>query len=219
MINRKIDAFLFDFDGTFADTSSDMINCLNILLENHSLEKVSLDATKNIISKGSGGLIDFACPSLDEKSRNEFIKEYLDIYQINIFHNTYIYEGIEDVINFIVSNNYKWGIVTNKPSFLVKPIIDLLKLKHTPQCIVSGDTLKVKKPSPEPLLYAAKLINCDPIYCAYIGDDIRDIVAANSAGMFSVIASYGFIDDLNEIKKWSSDYIIKTPLDLKNLIV
>ena len=28
-----------------------------------------------------------------------------------------------------------------------------------------------------------------------------------------------FIDDLNEIKKWSSDYIIKTPLDLKNLIV
>jgi len=219
MINRKIDAFLFDFDGTFADTSSDMINCLNILLENHSLEKVSLDAAKNIISKGSGGLIDFACPSLDKKSRNEFIKEYLDIYKINIFHNTHIYDGIEDITNFIVSNNYKWGIVTNKPSFLVEPIIDLLKLKHTPQCIVSGDTLKVKKPSPEPLLYAAKLINCDPIYCAYIGDDIRDIVAANSAGMFSVIASYGFIDDLNEIKKWSSDYIIKTPLDLKNLIV
>tara|TARA_B100001250_G_C19736676_1_gene761080 strand:+ start:581 stop:1240 length:660 start_codon:yes stop_codon:yes gene_type:complete len=219
MINRKIDAFLFDFDGTFADTSSDMINCLNILLENHSLNKVSLDTAKNVISKGSGGLIDFACPNLDEISRKEFIKEYLDIYKINIFHNTHIYEGIEDITNFIVSNNYKWGIVTNKPSFLVKPIIDLLKLKNKPQCIVSGDTLKVKKPNPEPLLYAAKLINCDPIYCAYIGDDIRDIVAANTAGMFSVIASYGFIDDLNEIKKWSSDYIIKTPLDLKNLII
>ena len=68
-------------------------------------------------------------------------------------------------------------------------------------------------------MYAAKLLNCNPIYCAYIGDDIRDIVAANAAGMFSVIASYGFIDDLGNIKQWGSDYIIKTPLDLKNLII
>ena len=219
MINRKIDAFLFDFDGTFANTSSDMINCLNILLENHSLKKVNLDLAKNIISKGSGGLIDFACPDLDVKARNEFIKEYLDIYKINIFYETHIYDGIEEIMNFIISNNYKWGIVTNKPGFLVNPIINLLNLKHKPYCVVSGDTLNVKKPNPEPLLYAAKLLNCNPIYCAYIGDDIRDIVAANAAGMFSVIASYGFIDDLGNIKQWGSDYIIKTPLDLKNLII
>ena len=36
MIKNKIDAMLFDFDGTLADTSQDMVNCLNILLKkNH----------------------------------------------------------------------------------------------------------------------------------------------------------------------------------------
>ena len=35
MINRRIDAILFDFDGTLADTSFDMVNCLNILLKKH----------------------------------------------------------------------------------------------------------------------------------------------------------------------------------------
>ena len=33
MINKKFEAILFDFDGTLADTSFDMVNCLNILLK------------------------------------------------------------------------------------------------------------------------------------------------------------------------------------------
>ena len=42
MINRKIEAILFDFDGTIADTSEDMVGCLNILLKNHSKEDVDI---------------------------------------------------------------------------------------------------------------------------------------------------------------------------------
>ena len=95
----------------------------------------------------------------------------------------------------------------------------MLKLSHQPNCIVAGDTLSVKKPSPEPLFHASKIISCKPLYCAYVGDDIRDITAANAAGMFSIAASYGFIKNKNDIKNWGSDYIINSPLDLKNLII
>ena len=51
------------------------------------------------------------------------------------------------------------------------------------------------------------------------GDDIRDITAANSAGMISVAALYGFIEDLQQVKEWGSDYMINKPLDLESLIV
>ena len=68
------------------------------------------------------------------------------------------------------------------------------------------------------MIYASKQISIDPIFCAYVGDDLRDIVAANAAKMFSVAAAYGFISDTNQIKEWESDYIIDSPLDLKNLI-
>ena len=94
----------------------------------------------------------------------------------------------------------------------------MLNFTHAPNCIVAGDTLSVKKPNPEPLIYASKKISIDPIFCAYVGDDLRDIVAANAAKMFSVAAAYGFISDTNQIKEWESDYIIDSPLDLKNLI-
>ena len=68
------------------------------------------------------------------------------------------------------------------------------------------------------LIYASKKISCEPIFCAYIGDDIRDITAANAANMFSIAAAYGFIDDISKIKEWGSDYIINSPLDLEILI-
>ena len=218
MINRKIDAMLFDFDGTIADTSYDMVNCLNILLHNHKIDTVHLNTAKNFISTGAGGLIDFACPNLTEITRKLYISEYLDIYKDNIFIKTHLFDGVIELIDTLVLNNYKWGIVTNKPGYLVNPIIKMLNFKYQPCCLVAGDTLKVKKPNPEPLLHASKIISCDPKSCIYVGDDERDILAANAAGMISIAASYGFIDDLDQIKKWGSDYIINSPLDLTNFI-
>ena len=54
MINRKIEAILFDFDGTIADTSEDMVGCLNILLKNHSKEDVDIRKAKKFYIKRSG---------------------------------------------------------------------------------------------------------------------------------------------------------------------
>ena len=64
MINRRIDAILFDFDGTLADTSFDMVNCLNILLKKHNKQEADFNSAKKYISKGAAGLIDFSCPHL-----------------------------------------------------------------------------------------------------------------------------------------------------------
>ena len=219
MINRKIEAILFDFDGTIADTSEDMVGCLNILLKNHSKEDVDIRKAKNFISKGAAGLINFAFPKISDEEKKLYISEYLEIYKNNLYIKTKLFSGIEELILNIIKKQYKWGIVTNKPSYLVNPIIEKINFTYSPNCVVAGDTLSVKKPNPEPLIHAAKIIGCDPSLCAYVGDDIRDITAANSAGMISVAALYGFIEDLQKVKEWGSDYMINKPLDLENLIV
>ncbi len=219
LINKKkIQAVLFDFDGTLADTSYDMINCLNKLLKNYNRKNIDINLAKNFISKGAGGLIDYSCPDLSVSDRKMYIDEFLNIYKDNMFINTHLFEGINEIIDIIVKKNYKWGIVTNKPGFLAIPIIRMLNFTHQPNCLITGDTLNVKKPNPEPLLYAANQILCNPAYCIYIGDDVRDIIAAKAAGMISVAASYGFIEKYHLIKEWKSDYIIDTPLDLKKLL-
>ena len=51
MINRKIEAILFDFDGTIADTSEDMVGCLNILLKITQKKMLILEKQKILYQK------------------------------------------------------------------------------------------------------------------------------------------------------------------------
>ena len=49
---------LFDFDGTIADTSKDMIKSLNILFNKEGFSAIDEDFGKNFISKGAMALIE-----------------------------------------------------------------------------------------------------------------------------------------------------------------
>ena len=107
MINKKINAVLFDFDGTLADTSKDMVCSLNILLKK-LIKPVNINFAKNFISTGAGGLIDYACPQLSKDERSLYIQEYLNIYKKS-FIDTHLFDGISKIIDLLVFKNYRSG--------------------------------------------------------------------------------------------------------------
>ena len=57
---NNIKCVLFDLDGTLADTSKDMCDCLNIILERRNLKKVDCSELKFHISRGVVGIIEYA---------------------------------------------------------------------------------------------------------------------------------------------------------------
>jgi phosphoglycolate phosphatase len=59
-------------------------------------------------------------------------------------------------------------------------------------CLVCGDTLPRVKPWPDQLLLACKTLKVDPINVIYIGDDQRDMQAAEAAGMPGYHVSWGY---------------------------
>ena len=48
----------------------------------------------------------------------------------------------------------------------------------------------------------------------YLGDDRRDVLAANDAGMTSVVARYGYLEEGDDGQSWDAQYIIDKPTDL-----
>lgn len=220
MKKNNIEALLFDFDGTIADTSKDMIKSLNILFNKEGFSAIDEDFGKNFISKGAMALIDNSLKGyeIDADRKKNLLKQFLDIYKENLFLDTYVYAGLEEIFDFLNLNSIKWGIVTNKSSYFVNTIIEEIKFKIPPQCVVAGDTLNIKKPSPKPLLHAAKLLSCNPEKCLYIGDDQRDVEAGNAAGMKTIISSYGFISPSDNIKTWGANYIIEEPIDILKIV-
>lgn len=211
----SIHAVLFDLDGTLLDTASDLILALNTLLKSKNKPPIALDDARNIASQGSLALTRYGFPEITNETEFKQLRlEFLQHYANSICINTSLFDGMNELLQNIESKNIPWGIVTNKPGWLTDPLLEQLALSSRVACVVSGDTLPVRKPHPDPLLLACEKMNLSPHHTIYIGDDPRDIHAGNAAGMYTCVARYGYIESGIDTNQWGADFTINDPINL-----
>ena len=212
---NTLKAVLFDLDGTFADTAQDLAAALNFVLTENGQPALSFEEIRPEVSNGGIALIKLGFKMEPDHPKFEtYRQQLLDYYENNIVKLTTVFNGIEQVLDFLDQNNIAWGIVTNKPAWLTDPLMAALPLANQPQCVISGDTLKTRKPDPEPLLHACKLINCSADNTIYIGDAERDIQAGNNAQMQTLVALFGYIGEDDNPDSWGATDSIKQPTDI-----
>jgi len=212
---KKPNAILFDLDGTLLDTAKDLGNALNQILTTFGRPTVAHETYRNIASDGAKGMLELGFGE-DLKNFDFAIlrQQFLDYYENNICVDTDYFVGVESLLLALNQNNVPWGIVTNKPEFLTLQLVSSFPLLQNCAVIISGDTLRERKPHPLPLLHAEKMLALTSPNTWYVGDAERDIQAANAANMISVIAEYGYISDMQQTSQWNADLNIQSPRDL-----
>jgi len=71
---------------------------------------------------------------------------------------------------------------------------------------VCPEHVKHPKPDPQALFLACQQANCPPERSIYIGDHKRDIDAGKQAGMTTIAALYGYINDDDNPADWKADF-------------
>lgn len=212
-------AALFDLDGTFADTAPDLAAALNHVRALHELPPLPLEIVRLQASNGSRGLlklgldIEPGAPNYDEL-RDAFLQHY----EAHICDHTTLFPGMAALISELERHELPWGIVTNKPHRYTVPLMERLGYAKRAACLVSGDTCARSKPHPMPLLHAADLMGVAPEDCLFLGDDLRDMEAAQAAGMAGIIAAYGYIDPAADLGNWPAAGRVATPFALLRYI-
>lgn len=203
---------LFDFDGTVADSAPDLANSANTLRLERDLEPLSVDYLRPYASMGARGLI-WATLGLrpDEAGYAEAHQRFLRHYEKNLDVDTQLFEGMGELLRTLTRHNLPWGIVTNKAEHLTRPIMKHLGIYEDCAVLVGGDSTPYLKPHPAALFRAVKLFDIPSEQCIYIGDDERDIVSAQVAGMGSIVAAYGYCQFAPEIHDWGADAIANHP--------
>lgn len=210
-----IKGILFDLDGTFADTAPDLGAAINHVRSLHTLSPLPLEVLRPQASHGSVGLIGLAFGvSPEDPDFNALRDDFLTYYTAHICNHTKLFDGISQLIDYIEKHEIPWGIVTNKPHRFTLPLMQALRYADRASCLVSGDTCAHAKPHPMPMLHAARLMGVAPEDCLYLGDDKRDMEAANAAQMRGVIAQYGYIDPSADLDAWRAVGKIQTPFEL-----
>lgn len=210
-----IKAVLFDLDGTFADTAPDLAAALNHARATRSLQPLPLEMVRPQASHGSRGLLKLGFGiGPDSADYNHLRDIFLEYYEHNICVHTRLFPGMAELLDKLEFHGIQWGIVTNKPHRYTVPLMQALGMASRAACLVSGDTCAQVKPHPDPLLKACQLIGATPGQCLYLGDDLRDILAANAAGMPGIIARYGYISHDAQLDDWGAYGRIDNPVEL-----
>lgn len=210
---------LFDLDGTLVDTAPDMVAVLQDLQRDHGQAAISYDVARMSVSNGALGLIRIAFPDADEEQRSDLHQQYLRRYTANVCRQSAVFPGLEALLDRLDAASRPWGIVTNKPARMTDPLLNKLGLAHRCACIVSGDTLKQRKPHPAPLLHACDLAGFDPKSTVYVGDAERDVEAGRRAGMATIAVSYGYVMADDDPESWGADRIAADTTELLKMIL
>ena len=214
-----VKAVLFDLDGTFADTAPDLAAALNYTRASRNLPPLPLEVLRPQASHGSAGLLKVGMNiTPDAPGYSDLRDIFLDYYASHICVHTELFKGMAELVEGLEQRDILWGIVTNKPHIYTLPLMRALGCADRAACLVSGDTCSNAKPHPEPMFKACHLIDVPPDQCLYLGDDLRDMQAANAALMPGVIARYGYIDAEATLETWNACAIIDHPMELLTLI-
>jgi len=210
---------LFDLDGTLADTAPDMVAVLQHLQREHGIDPVPYELARSYVSNGAIGLLTLGFPELVVEFGDDMHQEYLERYAETICEESRIFTGVAELLDQLDDMNCPWGVVTNKPEQLTIPLLIALGLAERSACIVSGDTLSVRKPDPAPLLLACDIAGVEPDTAIYIGDAERDIEAGQRAGMATIAAGYGYITADDDPREWDADVIATTAEELAQIVL
>jgi len=218
-MTSRLGAVLFDLDGTLVDSAPDLAGACNEMRIEHGLAPLPYEQLRRMVGSGARGMVGVAFGLVpDSPGYLELRDEFLARYEARMTRETKVFDDMVPVLDWLEREALPWGIVTNKAARFAVPLVAALGLAERAAALVCGDTVAHSKPHPAPLLEAARRLGLDAPACAYVGDDRRDVDAGRSAGMLTIVASWGYLGDADAPDTWGADHLIARPSELPGLI-
>ncbi|MCR9247166.1 MAG: HAD-IA family hydrolase [bacterium] len=198
-------AFLFDLDGTLADTLGDIAASTNHVRERHGLPAVDLATVRTYVGDGARKLLaraladvlaELPATAIDARLDAAF-EHYVEHHLDQCTKTVRLYPGVREFLTARHAEGHPLAVVTNKPARFAAPIVQHLELEELLPVVVGGDTLPVRKPDPEPLRHALRELgrpteNLTAADVTMVGDGPQDLRAARALGARSIACLFGF---------------------------
>lgn len=206
----RYDGFIFDFDGTVADTSEGIIESVCYALDKVGAPMLTHEQLLSFI--GPSLYASFTTTvGLSDEVANKAVAYYREHYTPVAVYKCRLYDGMEKLLKEL-SKVAKVSVASAKPQPQLEIAVKHLGVDKYASVIVGAD-LSVKGNDKASQLLRAKQSD-RPIM---IGDSVHDIRSAKAVGMPVVAVSYGFTDE-KTLKKENPDYIVSSVDELYKLL-
>ena len=217
---NKIEAVVFDLDGTLIDTAPEFITIVQRLRASHGLAALDPVQVRKMVTNGSGALITLALGMTEEHP--EYLTQrdiFLTLYGEILGAESKPYPGLPGLVKKLAEKNIPWGVATNKPRVYAARLMDTMAFEPAAGSLVTPDDVTHSKPHPESIVLSCKNLGVRPCNTLYIGDHKRDIDAGRHAGCFTIAATYGYLEDGDDPKLWDANAYVDSSEALAAMIL
>ena len=194
---------LFDLDGTLVDTAPDLMLAHNHVMRKFGYPTKSTEDIRNLVGKGAGALIgrsiwgqakkEFS-KVLDEKTKDEMIKEFVDYYGKNIKNESTLITGVKDFLIWCKEQNISMAVCTNKQEYLSNDLLKKIGIYDFFEYVAGSDTFDYCKPDPRHLTNVVEILDGDIKKTIMIGDSETDANAAKAAEIPVILLENGYTE-------------------------
>ena len=139
----------FDLDGTILDSADDLISSLNALLKEQNQKIMSKKIMYSLVGNGALAMIKEAynINHVVDKNINwrKLQTRFIEIYKNQYANKSKLYPYTTETLKELYSRNIKLILVSNKPQYFVKKILNKFKIRKYFVAVSGGDTYRYKK--------------------------------------------------------------------------
>lgn len=208
-----IDTFLFDFDGTVADTIPGILTTLKKTRVAMDCD-FGIDYAKSLIGTP---LVMMGVELCGKDRAAEFVETYRKEYIKWGADQIRFYDGMKELLEFLKAQGMTMAIVTSKRIDSLRLNLKNLDFDDYFDLLVTKDSTEFFKPHPAPVEYALTGLNATPKQAVMIGDTHYDIECGKGAGVMTIGVTWG-VETLTEIKRSKPTYVVETGFELEKLI-
>ncbi len=223
-LEGSIDAVVFDYDDTLADTLPARVEAMRLTFAEVGLPNDPAEFVET--TRGSPYR-----PVFDEMT--SALGWDLDLMAVYLRHYwskgpgfVYLFDGVREMLDALQQHGMRMGILTSKShDILVEgrragTALEAEQLGidgHFPH-IVGFEDVAHHKPHPEGLERLMARMGATPTRTLVVGDSWSDVEVAKKGGCWSCLATWGLNDPTEQISRASPDFRAGTPAQLLNLL-
>lgn len=205
-----LEAVIFDWDGTLADSKQVIANAFQHVLKEYGCE-IDAGYLDKRIGIGPRNILQDVF-KVKQIPFNEIIIDKLVKTKIKVNEewtgNINLFEGARDLLD-LLKEHMKMGLATMNNKSVIEKILLEKRVRKYFDSIITFDDVEKPKPDPEIFLKCAMKLKCQPQSCLVIEDSIYGVIAAKKAKM-KCIAILSNTYTKEELEKEKPDLIIKS---------
>ena len=205
---ERIDAVLFDFDGTLCNTEVE-----NLRLVQDVLRQMGAEVPMSELEVLTGGEDRVTVPPILEKygvvgTIDDYERLRDNCYRTYSEASLTLEPGALDLLDGLRARGVKVGLVSMTVARCILTGVARLGILDRFDAVVCGDMVERRKPAPDPYLHAAELLGVETSACVAVEDSPTGIASAKAAGCH-VIAYAGcdIVQDVSAADEVVSSFV------------